>query len=239
MNIEAFFKITYGLYIVGSKSGDKINAHISNTVMQVTAEPAKFVVCSHKDNLTADYVSESGVFSAAVIQQDVDLDYIGRYGFKSGRDYDKFEGVDYKIGKTGAPIVLEKTIAFIECEVEREIDVGTHIMFIGKVVDSDILTPDKPPLTYDYYRDVIKGLSPKNAPTYVEKYDEPDESEKTEESGETMENEIYICTVCGYEYDPDEGDPTAGIPPGTPFSELPEDWVCPICEAGKEQFIKG
>lgn len=46
----------------------------------------------------------------------------------------------------------------------------------------------------------------------------------------------YVCTNCGYIYDPDAGDMAGGILPGTPFEELPEDWICPVCYVGKEQF---
>lgn len=48
----------------------------------------------------------------------------------------------------------------------------------------------------------------------------------------------YVCIPCGYIYDPEVGDPENGIHPGTPFEELPEDWVCPLCQAGKNMFEK-
>jgi len=46
----------------------------------------------------------------------------------------------------------------------------------------------------------------------------------------------YVCDICGYVYDPAEGDPDNGIPAGTLFEDLPDDWVCPECGAGKEDF---
>ncbi len=46
----------------------------------------------------------------------------------------------------------------------------------------------------------------------------------------------YICTVCGYIYDPEEGDPDSGIAPGTPFEQIPDDWTCPVCGVSKEDF---
>src|SRR3989304_5633399 len=101
MNIEAFFKITYGLYIVTSKNENLFNGHISNTVFQVTAEPPQFAVCSNKDNLATDFINKSGVFAVSIIEQDVDLQYIGHYGFKTGKDFNKFQDVNYKLGKTG------------------------------------------------------------------------------------------------------------------------------------------
>ncbi len=252
MNTDAFFTITYGLFILSSKDGDKYNGHINNTCFQVTAQPAQFAVCTHKDNLTTDYIKSSKVFSISIIQEDVDLNYIGHWGFKSGRDIDKFKDVPYKAGITGAPIVLDKTIAFIECSVVKEINVGTHMIFVGEVKDADFINKDNPPLTYAYYRNVIKGLSPKNAPTYkIKNYELPITIEEDapsqvlsrqelitneEEVPEQVDNEEYICSVCGYVYEMEEGDPTAGIKPGTRFSDLPDDWVCPICGVGKDMF---
>jgi flavin reductase (DIM6/NTAB) family NADH-FMN oxidoreductase RutF/rubredoxin len=236
MNTDCFFTITYGLYILSSKLGDKYNGHINNTCYQVTAEPPQFAVCTHKNNLTTEYIKQSKVFSISIIQEDVDLEYIGHWGFKSGRDFDKFNNISFKIGITGAPIVLGKTVAFIECEVVNEIDVGTHIIFIGEVKEADFIDKDKPPLTYSYYRNVIKGLSPKNAPTYIDKSIVKNTSEVEENQTPTEEKEEFICSVCGYVYNSDEGDPTAGIKPGTHFRDLPDDWVCPICGVEKDMF---
>lgn len=230
MNIEAFFKITYGLYIVTSKNDDLLNGHISNTVFQVTAEPPQFAVCSNKDNLTTDFIVQSGVFAVSIIEQDVDLQYIGRYGFKSGKDFNKFQDVNYKIGKIGAPIVLDKTAAYFECEVVQTFDVGTHIIFIGKVIDSEIIDESKIPLTYNHYRNVIKGVSPKNSPTYIDK-------SKLEQMKPALNaSKMYKCQVCGYVYEPEAGDEEQHIKPGTAFEDLPDNWICPVCGATKDMF---
>jgi flavin reductase (DIM6/NTAB) family NADH-FMN oxidoreductase RutF/rubredoxin len=231
MDIKSFFKVTYGLYIVSSHDGDKLNGHVSNTVFQVSAEPARFAIATHKDNLTTDYIKKSRVFSISVLQQDIDLEFLGPWGFSSGSETDKFTDCNYKTGKSGAPIVLDKSIAYIDCEVDSEIDTGTHILFIGKAVDAEILNDKASPLTYAYYRDVIKGLSPENAPTYTEK-SKLAESEIKDEAGLKK----FQCLVCGFIYDPEEGDPTKNIPPGTAFEDLPDDWKCPICGVGKEEF---
>ena len=245
MNSDCYFTLTYGLYILCSTNGKILNGHINNTCFQVTAEPAQFAVCTHKNNLTTDYIRQSKVFSISVIQENVDLNYLGHWGFKSGKEIDKFKDILYKTGKTGCPIVLDKTVAFIECNVVKEIDVGTHIIFIGEVVDSDFINKDKLPLTYSYYRNVIKGLSPKNAPTYIKKSVDVVDTKKKEvkeliTNGELVipkeEKEEYICSVCGYVYDSDEGDPALGIKPGTHFKDLPDDWVCPVCGAEKDMF---
>jgi flavin reductase (DIM6/NTAB) family NADH-FMN oxidoreductase RutF/rubredoxin len=232
MDIRSFFKITYGLYIVSSRDGDRLNGHVSNTVFQVSADPPLFAIATHKDNLTTSFIRASGVFSVSVLQQDVDLQFLGPWGFNSGKEANKFAGTNYMEGKSGAPILLDKAIAYIDCEVRKEIDTGSHILFIGEAVDAAVLDDGKPPLTYQYYRDVIKGLSPENAPTYTEK------SKLAElEEIKSAEMKSYKCLVCGYIYDPAEGDGPKNIPAGTAFEDLPDNWTCPICGVGKNEFI--
>jgi len=235
MDINAFFKVTYGLYLVCSKDGNKFDGHVSNTVFQVTAEPPQFVVASHKNNLTSEYIRKSRLFSVSVLQQDVTIEFIGPWGFKSGKETDKFRGVSYKTGVTGVPVVLEKAVAYLECEVVDEIDTGTHILFVGKVADAKILDHYHQPLTYSYYREVIKGLSPENAPTYLgDKHEKQYVAEPVEKKDKPKK---YRCNVCGYIYDPEEGDPHSGIAPGTAFEDIPDDWYCPICGVSKKDFV--
>ena len=236
INIDAFFKITYGLYIVCSKDGRNFDGHVSNTVFQVTADPPKFVVASHKNNLTTEYIQKSKVFSVSVLRQDVTLEFLGPWGFKSGRSVDKFGDVAYRTGKTGCPIVTEKALAYIECELEETVDTGTHLLFIGKVLDAAIIDSFAKPLTYAHYRDVIKGISPEHSPTFIEHQVEIQASHA--EIKEDKKLHDYQCKVCGYIYDPEEGDPHSGIPPGTAFEDIPEDWECPVCGVTKKDFVK-
>jgi len=88
-------------------------------------------------------------------------------------------------------------------------------------------------LTYAYYQDVKKGKAPKNAPTY--KGSQNTKEERTENIREEAMQK-YVCGVCGYVYDPEKGDPEGDIPPGTAFEKLPDDWTCPVCGAGKDEF---
>jgi rubredoxin len=111
-------------------------------------------------------------------------------------------------------------------------DIGTHTIFVGKIQNAEILTND-PVLTYEYYHEVKGGISPKSAPTYSSEVDKKREKLKEEK---TMDK--YVCTVCGYVYDPAKGDPESGIAAGTAFEDIPDDWVCPICGAGKDAFEK-
>jgi len=169
MNIEAFFTLTYGLYIVSSGVEKKLNGYISNTVFQVTAEPPRLAISCNKDNYTASLIQKSKQFSVSVLHQDVKPDIIGSFGYKSGNDIDKFEGIGYIRGASGVPIVTEDAIAWFECNVEQEYDVGTHLLFIGEIINSEMVDPGKTPLTYAHYRDVKRGVAPKNAPTYIDK----------------------------------------------------------------------
>jgi rubredoxin len=134
-------------------------------------------------------------------------------------------------------LILTDSIATFECEVVDKFDVGTHIIFIGQVVEAELLDESKDPLTYAYYRDVKKGLAPKNAPTYIDKEKLKDkDKEVTKEEQKDMGGN-FICTICAYVYDPKLGDDTRGIPAGTSFEDLPDDWVCPVCAAAKSFFI--
>lgn len=231
MNLEAFFKISYGLYVVSSVKGNKLNGYVSNTVFQVTAEPAKFAIACSKNNYTADLIQQSCVFGVSALKKECRSEIIGTFGYKSGRDIEKFSGFQYRKGKTGTPLLIEDVLAWFECEVEQTIDVGTHLLFIGKVLDGDLLDSSGEPLTYSYYREVKKGKAPKNAPTFID----PDKFiQKTDEAVSAK----YYCTACGYVYDPAVGDPDHGIPSGTRFEDLPDNWVCPVCGTVKADFAK-
>lgn len=167
MNSKALYKIGYGMYIIGSYKGDQINAQIANTVFQITSEPPTIAVSINKKNLTHEYIRESRAFTASVLCIDTPLPFIGKFGFKSGRDTNKFEGVNYRIGITGSPIVLDNAASYVEAKVIQEVDAGTHTIFIGEVVDADIFN-EKATLTYEYYQQVKRGTTPKTAPSYVE-----------------------------------------------------------------------
>ncbi len=167
MNSKALYKLSYGIYIVTSKKGDKINGQIANTVFQITSEPPTLAVSINKSNLTWEYINASGVFAVSTISQDTQLAFIGKFGFKSGRDTEKFSGVNYKLGLTGAPLVLDNATAFFEANVVNRMDLGTHTVFVGEVIDADVLN-EKPVMTYEYYHQVKRGTTPKTAPSYVD-----------------------------------------------------------------------
>jgi len=224
MDVKALYKLSYGLYVVCSRKGDRLNGQIANTVFQIASEPPTIAVSINKSNLTHEFVKESKVLTVSVLSQDTPLSFIGHFGFKSGREIDKLEGISYKIGETQAPVVTDNTLAYLEARIIQELDVGTHTIFVGELVGADVIKEGEP-MTYAYYHQVKRGTTPKTAPSYIE--------EKKEVIPKMAK---YRCTVCGYIYDPEEGDPDGDIKPGMPFEEIPDDWVCPICGAAKSEF---
>lgn len=168
MDLNALRKISYGMYVIGSHKGEKLNGQIANTVFQITSEPPTIAVSINKLNLTHEYIKSSRVFSASILCQAAPLPFIGGFGFKSGRNTDKLKGVNYKVGQTGAPIFLDNAAAYLEAEVIQDIDAGTHTIFIGRVAAAEILTGD-PCMTYEYYQQVKRGTTPKTAPSYIAK----------------------------------------------------------------------
>lgn len=165
MDLETFFTINYGMYIISSYDDHKINGQIVNTVFQVSAEPPKLAICINKENLTYDYIMKSKIFTISALSTSAPMPFIGQFGFKSGRDINKFENVEHKTGKLKAPIVWDNTISYFECELENNCDIGTHNILIGKVIDAQFIR-DGELMTYAYYHDVKGGRSPKSAPTF-------------------------------------------------------------------------
>ncbi len=223
MNKGVFRKITCGLYIIASRKGEKLNGQIANTVFQITSKPPTIAISINRENFTHQCILESKAFSVSILSVKAPLEFIGLFGFRSGKEMNKFEEVDYFSGKTSSPIVRDYSVGYLEAEVMDSLDCGSHTLFLGKVVEAEILSGDEP-MTYSFYHEIKGGKSPPKAPTYIEEEKKEGEMSK------------YRCTICGYVYDPEKGDPSSGIKPGTPFEELPEDWVCPVCGAGKDQF---
>jgi flavin reductase (DIM6/NTAB) family NADH-FMN oxidoreductase RutF/rubredoxin len=223
IDFEALFKISYGLYIVSSGSKEGGNGFISNTVFQVTSEPPRFAACCNKENHTSGVIRSTGSFSVSVLHSDASAGLIGTFGYKSGKEINKMEGLQLRYGETGTPIVLDDAIAFLECRVVETFDVGTHLLFIGDLVQAGILDRQKEALTYLHYRKVKKGVAPKNAPTYVDQ-------SKLKNKSYGYEFARYECTTCGYIYDEQQE--------GKKFEELPDDWVCPVCGSEKNDFIE-
>jgi flavin reductase (DIM6/NTAB) family NADH-FMN oxidoreductase RutF/rubredoxin len=222
IDFTALFKISYGLYVVCSGDRTRGNGFISNTVFQVTAEPAKFAACCNKDNYTAEFIRKHQSFSVSVLPVTASSELFGRFGYRSGRDFDKLEGMQVIYGETGTPVVLNESIAWLEFRLVDTVDAGTHLIFIGELVNAAVLDDSADPMTYQYYRQIKKGLSPKNAPTYID-------HAKLEKKEVDPDLKKYVCPLCHYTYDE--------AVEKVKFSDLPEDWICPICGCEKSDFI--
>ncbi len=229
--INALFDMSYGLYIVSAAHGGRKNGQLTNTVFQVTAEPARMAVSVNKQNFTHDLIAKSGYYSVSTLAEGTPMPFIGLFGFKSGRDTDKFAQAKHEETPNGTPLVLEHSLSAFEVKVSQTVDMGTHTLFIGEILQGK-LTGEGRPLTYDYYYRVMRGKTPRTATTY--KASQPESGPAQTKEKPPMKK--YVCKVCGYTYDPAEGDADHNIPPNTPFENLPEDWVCPVCGVGKGEF---
>lgn len=211
MDIQAFFKLSYGLYVVSARSGEKKYGCIVNTLQQVTAEPPMLSVAVNKNSVTAKAILDSGRFCGTVLTETADMNLIGTFGFKNSEAVDKFASFSTKEDEKQIPYLTEHVAARYSCDVAGTLDLGTHILIIGKVTAAEILS-DEPVMTYDYYHRVVKGGTPPTAPSY-----------KGNISHKPAQKAQWRCKICGYIY---EGDP------------LPADFVCPICGQGADKFEK-
>jgi ferric-chelate reductase [NAD(P)H] len=163
---KALFSMSYGMYIVSSKLPEKLNGQIANAVMQTTAVPATIAVCLNKENLTERCIQESRLFAVSVLEEETPMTFMGTFGFKSGRDIDKFAGVDHIMGDLNVPIVREWCLSAFEVRVTGMLDLSTHTLFAGEIVSTRVFK-EGAPLTYANYHLVKKGKSPKTAPTFA------------------------------------------------------------------------
>lgn len=166
MDNTALFNLSYGVYVVSVwADGGKPTGCVANSAMQITSTPATVAVSVNHDNYTNKCIKDTGVFALNILGENVDPLVIGTFGFRSGKECNKFEGIDHLI--KGYLPVLPQAISYITCKVINTMETDTHTVFLGEVTDAGNLNSDAP-MTYAYYHKVIKGKAPKNAPTYVE-----------------------------------------------------------------------
>ena len=181
MDKKAMYKLSYGLFVLTAREGDKDNGCIVNTAIQAASAPNQLSVCVNKANYTHDMIKRTGEFTVSVISERAGFELFTHFGFRSGREVNKFEAYEKcERGANGIYYVTEGTNAYLSVKVTKTEDLGSHTMFIGEVTDMEVLS-EYPSVTYAYYLDHIKP-----APKAVGKT----------ESGET----IWRCTICGYEY---------------------------------------
>ena len=246
LDLAALNYLSYGLYIVTAREGERRNGCIVNTAVQVALDPCFVTVSLSKKNLTTEMIARTGRFAFQVLEKDAPLVFIGVFGFRTGREMDKFANVGFRDGANGCPVVMKHTLVSVEATVKQTVDCGSHVLFVATATASAIIKPGEP-LTYAYYHETKGGKTAKNAPTYQGAQKASAKAESGEESGPAGEERTqteersrkmkkYVCVVCGYVYDPEEGDAENGVKPGTSFEELPDEWVCPVCGATKEEF---
>lgn len=211
MNKNVFRNFSYGVYVVSTLDNNRPTGCIANSIMQITSSPATVAVSMNHDNYTNSCIEASGKFAISILSEDSDPGLIGNFGFQSGKDINKFDTVSYET--IGDLPVITDACGYITCKVIDKMETSTHTVFLGEVVEGDILK-NEPAMTYAYYHKVVKGKSPKNAPTYI-----AEEETKTESAAK------WVCGICGYVYNGD-----------TPFEELPDTYTCPICKQPKSVF---
>lgn len=165
MDRTAFYTLTYGLHIISAQFEGKDFGCVVNTLAQVTSAPPKMAVAIHKNNFTKQMVEKAGYFAAVALTQDADMKLIGSFGFKSSRDTDKFAAYPFARDENGVAYITQFVAARFSLRLSGKLDLGTHVMLIGDVLDAQVLS-DGEPLTYAYYQTVKKGVTPKNAPSY-------------------------------------------------------------------------
>lgn len=197
MDLKAFEKMSYGLYLVSTKQGKEISGCIVNTLVQATTDPIQMIVVIHKDNYTAQLVEQSGVFAAVALSQSATMELIGKFGLQTSQEVDKFKGLKTREDINGIPYVYEQAVARYSCKVVDQMDAGSHIVFLGEVVDSEVLG-GMCPMTYSYYDKIKNGLTPPKASSY---HKEPTSGYRCKICGYVLESkeipECFECPVCG------------------------------------------
>lgn len=212
MEMAALWKLSYGMYAIGTLDGERPTGCIVNTVIQITSDNPVIAVSMNKNNYTYECIKRTGRFSISVLSEQTSQNVIAKLGFSSGRDTDKFDGSIFAWEyMDGLPVVNENSCAHITAEVVSMTEMETHFVILARVKDATV-TSDYTPMTYKYYHEVIKGKAPKNAPTYQA----PEQKQG---------KETWVCSVCGYIY---EGD----------LTKEPDDFVCPVCKQPKSMFKK-
>ena len=206
---EAMFKLSYGLFALFTNDGKRDNACIINTAMQMTDEPKRLVICVNKANYTCETLKNTGVFNLSVLDESASFDVFKRFGFASGRDGDKLEGLEtIAESANGLKYLTAESNSYISAKVAYSRDFDTHTLFVADVTEARVLS-DKPSATYEYYFEHIKPAAP---------------VARAESSAQKAEEQKIVgwrCKICGYEY---EG------------AELPADYLCPWCKHPAEDF---
>lgn len=174
--MDAMYNLTYGLFILTARDGDKDNGCIVNTVSQVTTSPNRITVTVNKDNYTHNMIVKSGVFNVSILTEKSSFETYKHWGYQSGKEVNKAQGIEFYRSQNGVIFLAKGTNAYLSAKVVSMIDLGTHTLFLADVTEAVVLS-EVPSVTYQFYQDHIK---PKPA---------------------TNKKRGFICTVCGYIYE--------------------------------------
>lgn len=155
MDNKALYNLTYGVFVLSAKAGDKVNGCITNTCIQVANSPTRVAVSVLNSNYTCDLIKEGGVFCLTLLDQSCTMETIRYFGYQSGRDVDKFGQMRPKLDGNGVPYLGWQSCGYLSCRVVSSQDLGSHTLFIAEVEDAQVLS-DREPLTYAYYQNVLK-----------------------------------------------------------------------------------
>lgn len=184
MDNQALFKLSYGLFVLTARDGEKDNGCIINTAIQAASTPNQLSICVNKANYTHDMIVKTGIFTVSILTQKASFDIFKRFGFASDRDVDKFaDYAECKRGENSVYYITEATNAYISVKVSKTEDLGSHTMFVGEITDMEVLS-EEPSVTYAYYFQHIK----------------PKQEASASPSGKT----VWRCKICGYEYEGEE-----------------------------------
>ena len=208
MDKKALYALTYGLFVLTAKEGEKDNGCIVNTVQMLTSDPTRVVVFVNKSNYTEGMIARTGEFNVSILQKDTPFALFKNFGFSSGKDVDKFAGRVYPRSENGLYYIYENSNAMLSCKVVGMHDYGTHTLFVGEVVEAKTLSSQKS-LSYETYLTEVKPQT-KPAPKAS--------AEKAVESAPAVEK--WVCKVCGYVHE----------------GPLPEDFICPWCKHPASDF---
>ncbi|MBR7062666.1 MAG: flavin reductase, partial [Clostridia bacterium] len=178
-DLKALFNIGYGLYVVTSNDGTRDNGLIVNTVTQVTNTPNRIAVTINKDNYSHHIIKQTGIMNVNCLSVDAPFSVFENYGFRSGRNADKFEGIAELRSDNGLRFLPQYINSFMSLKVEQYLDMGTHGMFVCSVTEARVISKLET-MTYTYYQNNVK---PKP---------------------QTEGKKGFVCKVCGYVYEGDE-----------------------------------
>ena len=155
MEKKALYNLSYGVFMLSTRSGEKANGCITNTCIQVANDPVRIAISVLNSNYTCELIKESGIFALSLLDEQCSFETISHFGFQSGRDVDKFDKLPMPTDHNNVPYMGWHACSVISGKVVEQHDLGTHTLFIAEVMDAKVLN-DNAPLTYADYQNRVK-----------------------------------------------------------------------------------